>query len=93
MDEGFVRQLPRTVTLDELITENPNTVPMDPAQLEVQWDVIQAEPLTGSNGHQRRNRKSGLDQPRPDDANSGTPLRTLQLHRRRGPDHQRGALC
>ena len=55
----FVRQLPRTVTLDELITENPNTVPMDPAQLEVQWDVIQAEPLTGSNGHQRRNRKSG----------------------------------
>ena len=55
----FVRQLPRTVTLDELITENPNTVPMDPAQLEVQWDVIQAEPLTGSNGHQRRNRKTG----------------------------------
>ena len=54
----FVRQLPRTVTLDELITENPNTVPMDPAQLEVQWDVIQAEPLTGSNGDQRRSRKS-----------------------------------
>jgi len=55
----FVRQLPRTVTLDELITENPATVPMDPAQLEVQWDVVQAEPLSGSNGNQRRGRKSG----------------------------------
>jgi len=32
---------------------------MDAALLEVQWDVIQAEPPTGSNGHQRRNRKSG----------------------------------
>lgn len=55
----FVRQLPNTITLDALITENPTTVPMDPALLEVQWDVIQADPLSGSNGRQRRSRKTG----------------------------------
>lgn len=40
----FVRQLPRVVTLDELLTDNPVTVPMDPASLETNWEVLQAAP-------------------------------------------------
>lgn len=55
----FVRQLPHTVTLDQLVTDNPTIVPMDATQLEVNWQLIQAEPLSGSNGNRRRNRSSG----------------------------------
>jgi hypothetical protein len=32
---------------------------MDPGQLEVNWDVIQAEPASNSNGNRRRSRKQG----------------------------------
>jgi uncharacterized repeat protein (TIGR02543 family) len=48
----FVRQLPREVTLDELITENPTTVPMDPALIETNWELLQADP-PGSGGNRR----------------------------------------
>ena len=49
----FVRQLPRVVTLDELLTDNPVTVPMDPASLETNWEVLQAAP-PGLIDNQRR---------------------------------------
>lgn len=49
----YVRQLPRQVTLDELITENPLVVPMDAAQIETNWELLQADP-PGEAG--RRNR-------------------------------------
>ena len=49
----YVRELPREVTLDELITENPTTVPMDAATLETDWELIQADP-PGQAGNQRR---------------------------------------
>jgi hypothetical protein len=55
----FVRQLPREVNINELVTDNPLVVPMDPGQLEVNWDVIQAEPASNSNGNRRRSRKQG----------------------------------
>ena len=61
----FVTQLPREVNLEELLTNNPLVVPMDPAQVEVNWDLAQADPLIGgSNGNQKRSRKryqGGLD--------------------------------
>ncbi|MBK7470931.1 MAG: hypothetical protein IPI73_10245 [Betaproteobacteria bacterium] len=53
----FVRQLPREVSLDELLTDNPLVVPMNPAQIETDWDVIQAEPASNSKG--KRSRKQG----------------------------------
>jgi len=55
----FVRQLPREVTIDQLVTDNPLVVPMDPTQVEVNWDVIQAEPASNSNGTRKRSRKQG----------------------------------
>jgi hypothetical protein len=41
----FVTELPREVNLDELVADNPAVVPMDPAQLESNWDLMQADPL------------------------------------------------
>lgn len=48
----YVRQLPRQVTLDELITENPLVVPMDAAQLETNWELLQSDP-PGEGGRRR----------------------------------------
>ncbi|MEO8133159.1 MAG: hypothetical protein ABI831_04185 [Betaproteobacteria bacterium] len=53
----YVRQLPREVTLDELVTDNPLVVPMTATQLESEWNLIQAGPASGSNGN--RSRKQG----------------------------------
>jgi hypothetical protein len=44
----FVTQLPREVTLDELLADNA-LVPQDAAQLEADWDILQTEPA-GSGG-------------------------------------------
>lgn len=55
----FVRQLPRQVTLDELLTDNPLVVPMNAAQLEYDWQLVQADPLSGSNGRRNRGRHQG----------------------------------
>lgn len=52
----FVRQLPLAVTLDELVTDNPLVVPMDPALIETNWTVMQAEPLAGGTGTRTRSR-------------------------------------
>lgn len=63
----FVTQLPREVALDELMTVNPLVVPMNAAQTEVNWDILQAQPVgtSGGNGNkQSRGRKryqGGLD--------------------------------
>lgn len=55
----FVRQMPRTVTLDELITTNPLVVPMDATQIETNWQLIQADPVAGGNGRRNRGRHQG----------------------------------
>ena len=52
----FVTQSRREVNLDELVADNPLIVPQDPAQIEVNWDVIQAEPVNAGGDH-RRSRK------------------------------------
>lgn len=56
----FITQLPREVSLDELMTDNP-IVPQAAAQIEVNWEVVQAEP---ANIHTQRSSKlhqSNLD--------------------------------
>ena len=55
----FVRQMPRIVTLDELITTNPLVVPMDATQIETDWQLIQADPVAGGNGRRNRGRHQG----------------------------------
>jgi hypothetical protein len=40
----YVTELPRQVALDELVADNPAVVPMDPAQLESNWEIMQAPP-------------------------------------------------
>jgi hypothetical protein len=59
----YVRQLPRQVTLEELITENPLVVPMAAAQLETDWELIQADPPGegGRRGRGRSQKGSTLD--------------------------------
>ena len=52
----FVRQLPVVVALDQLVADNPLVVPMDPAQLEANWQLVQADPPSGGNGNQNRTR-------------------------------------
>lgn len=57
----FVTKLNREVGLDELVGDNA-IVPQDAAHLEVEWEIIQDEPV--SNGNQRRKRsrhQGGLD--------------------------------
>jgi hypothetical protein len=53
----FVTQLPREVTLDELLTTNPLVVPMATAQTEVNWDILQTQPA-GVSGNTNGNRQS-----------------------------------
>ena len=55
----FVRQMPREVTLDELLTTNPLVVPMDATQLEFGWKLLQADPVAGGNGRRNRGRHQG----------------------------------
>jgi hypothetical protein len=55
----YVIELPREVALEELVADNPAVVPMDPAQLESDWDIIQAEPACGGGGGGCQNRGRG----------------------------------
>ncbi len=73
----FVTQLPREVTLDELVADNPLVVPMDPTQIEVEWDLFQADPLTGSNGNQRRRRHQNQTNLQP---TTRTIVRRIELY-------------
>src|ERR1700750_1295 len=51
----FKTELPREVTLDELMSDNP-IVPQDAAHAEVSWEILQADPPSNSNGKQKRGR-------------------------------------
>ncbi len=59
----YVRQLDRPVALNELVADQPGVVPMDVAQLEADYSVIQDEPPAGGNGNRRRKRNSGSIEP------------------------------
>ena len=54
----FVTQLPRSVTLDELVLDNP-IVPQDPTHLETDWALLQTEPATGGPGTRGQHRNQG----------------------------------
>src|SRR5919107_659068 len=53
----FKTELPREVTLDELMSDNP-IVPQDAAHAEVAWEILQADPPSGGNGKQKPGRSS-----------------------------------
>lgn len=55
----YRRELTREVALEELLADNPNAVPMDLAQLESSYDIVQDEPPAGGNGNRRRKRHAG----------------------------------
>lgn len=55
----YVQQLPIEVTLDELVADNPDVVPMDAADLEADYSIIQDEPPAGGNGRRKRHRNQG----------------------------------
>lgn len=59
----FEVQLPRLVTLDELVADNPNVVPMNLAQLEADYQIIQDEPVAGGNGRRRRHQHVSTIEP------------------------------
>ncbi|MEP6900403.1 MAG: hypothetical protein ABJA66_01560 [Actinomycetota bacterium] len=57
----FKTQLNREVNLDELVSDNA-IVPQNAAQVEVEWEIVQAEPASNSNSNgnrrQRRNQET-----------------------------------
>ncbi len=59
----FVRQLPQVVTLNQLVADNPVIVLMGPAQLEVNWQLVQADPPSGNakRNRTRTRNQGGLD--------------------------------
>ncbi|MEQ1907384.1 MAG: hypothetical protein ABMA15_01085 [Vicinamibacterales bacterium] len=59
----FVTQLQQPVALDQLVADQPAVVPMDAAQLEADYSIIQDEPPAGGNGNRRRNRNQGNIEP------------------------------
>lgn len=48
-ERTFIVQLPRELTLEELVADNPGAVPMDPAQLEANYNLLQADPPNSGN--------------------------------------------
>jgi hypothetical protein len=52
----FKTELQREVTLDELMSDNA-IVPQDAARVEVEWEILQADPPSNSNGRQNRGRR------------------------------------
>jgi len=53
----FKTELPRHVTLDELVSDNP-IVPQDRTQIETEWAIIQDEPATGDGTQKRKGRQN-----------------------------------
>lgn len=56
----FVTEMQREVNLDELVADNPAVVPMDAAQIESSWDLIQADP-PGTPPGKHSQKRSGRD--------------------------------
>lgn len=46
----YVAELKTPLTEDQLTSDNP-LVPIDPANIEIDWDLLQPEPLSGCNGN------------------------------------------
>jgi hypothetical protein len=46
----FKTELPRGVHLDELTTDNPAVVPLDPSQTEIEWKLLQHNPHSPNSG-------------------------------------------
>jgi hypothetical protein len=57
----YTTQVPRALSEADLQTGG-GTVPQDPAQVEVSWDIIQAQPVSGGNGNGRQNRSRKQNQ-------------------------------
>ncbi|MGE3537177.1 MAG: hypothetical protein AB7N91_07015 [Candidatus Tectimicrobiota bacterium] len=55
----FKVELERALTLEELVADNPAVVPMDLAQLESDYQILQDEPAAGGHGNRRRKRHQG----------------------------------
>jgi hypothetical protein len=55
----FKTQLQREVGLDELMGDNA-IVPQNAAQIEIEWEIIQQEPVSNSNGNRRRRQNQGV---------------------------------
>ena len=70
----FMVQVPREVTLNELVTDNA-IVPQNLAQLEGSWSVIQDEPVAGGNGKRKRHRSQS-----PIDPTTRTIVRRIELY-------------
>jgi hypothetical protein len=70
----YVVQLPREVTLNELVTDNP-IVPQNLAQLESDWQIVQDEPAAGGNGRRKRHRNQGNVDP-----TTRSIVRRIELH-------------
>ncbi|CAN5487484.1 hypothetical protein BH10ACI2_BH10ACI2_16320 [soil metagenome] len=54
----FKRELPREVTLDELMSDNP-TVPQDAAEVEIAWEIVQTEPAAAASGQRGKKSNKG----------------------------------
>ncbi|RKG72675.1 PEP-CTERM sorting domain-containing protein [Corallococcus exercitus] len=52
----FETELPREVALGELMADNPAVVPMNLAQLESEYEIVQDEPASSGDGNRRRRR-------------------------------------
>ena len=55
-ERTYIMELPRTLTVDELMADNPAAVPMNLAQLESDYQILQDEPVSGGNGRRKRHR-------------------------------------
>lgn len=55
----FKTELQQPINLDQLMADNPAVVPMNPAQLESDYAIIQDEPPAGGTGNRRRKRNQG----------------------------------
>jgi hypothetical protein len=76
----FKTQLLREVSLDELMSDNA-VVPQDATQVEVAWEILQADPPSNSNGKQKRSRRQnqgGLD------ATTRSVIRRYEIYRYTG---------
>ncbi len=56
----FKTQLNREANLDELVSDNA-IVPQDAAHVEVQWEIVQAEPVSHSNSNGNRQRRNNSE--------------------------------